>query len=266
VLGAIERCRCFQVAKNPQTGYLRLQWRQGQCEHCYVYFIDEEFGLCHLRILTWAPFRLQFCCNGHDWLERQMKPAGIRYKKADNCFPHCRDFGALHSAENYGLLPDLRLPVACPLSRWFKPASAAKRYPAGWPGGIGVDLLGSRYDPTLELPGLLPVATAGNATLDLSGAGLTDSGLTSFLNLRPLDKVAAVPPNTAKLSLTIARSTGLIKGSILAPGTTRRLPLHVVMFQKQALIQKQPLGQGFFLDTAASGAVILAPVAGPAAQ
>lgn len=90
ILGAIERCRCF----NQATGFLQLQWSPGKCQHFYVYFIDAEFGLCHLRIPTWAPFRLQFCCNGHDWLERQMKQAGLRFKKADNCFTAVSDFAA----------------------------------------------------------------------------------------------------------------------------------------------------------------------------
>lgn len=94
ILGAIERCRCFKVGKNQKTGWLQLQWSPGKCQHFYVYLIDAEFGLCHLRIPTWAPFRLQFCCNGHDWLERQMKQAGLRFKKADNCFTQISDFAA----------------------------------------------------------------------------------------------------------------------------------------------------------------------------
>ena len=94
VLGAMERCRCFKVGKNEKTGFLQLQWSPGKCQHFYVYFIDAEFGLCHLRLPTWAPFRLQFCCNGHDWLDRQMRQAGIRFKKADNCFTRVSDFAA----------------------------------------------------------------------------------------------------------------------------------------------------------------------------
>jgi len=94
VLGAMERCRCYCVTKNHQKGRLELRWRVSKCHHFYVYFIDAEFGLCHLRIPTWAPFRLQFCCNGHDWLERQMKGAGLRFRKVDNCFTAISDFAA----------------------------------------------------------------------------------------------------------------------------------------------------------------------------
>jgi hypothetical protein len=94
ILGATERCRCFKVGKNQKSGFLQLQWSPGKCQHFYIYFMDAEFGLCHLRIPTWAPFRLQFCCNGHDWLERQMRQAGLRFKKADNCFTRVSDFAA----------------------------------------------------------------------------------------------------------------------------------------------------------------------------
>ena len=60
ILGAIERCRCFKVGKNQKTGFLQLQWSPGKYQLFYVYFIEAEFGLCHLRIATLAPFRLQF--------------------------------------------------------------------------------------------------------------------------------------------------------------------------------------------------------------
>jgi len=94
ILGAMERCRCFKVGKDQTSGFLQLQWSQGKCQHFYVYFIDAEFGLGYLRIPTWAPFRLQAYCNGHDWLERRMKSSGIRFKKVDNCFTHVSDFAA----------------------------------------------------------------------------------------------------------------------------------------------------------------------------
>lgn len=94
ILGAMERCRCYKVGKNHATGFLHLQWSPGKCQHFYVYFIDAQFGLGYLRIPTWAPFRLQAYCNGHDWLERQLQAAGIRCQKADNCFTHLSDFAA----------------------------------------------------------------------------------------------------------------------------------------------------------------------------
>ena len=88
ILSAIESCRCYKVKKDHQTGYLRLRNSPGKCLHYYIYLFDEELGLTYLRIPTWAPFRLQLYFNGHDWLERQMKREGIRFKKKDNTFTH----------------------------------------------------------------------------------------------------------------------------------------------------------------------------------
>jgi len=92
ILSAMESCRCFKVVKNHKTGYLELQWKPGKCLHYYVYLMDPEYGLCYLRIPTWAPFRLQFYFNGHDWLQRCMDSEGITYRKADNCFVNISDF------------------------------------------------------------------------------------------------------------------------------------------------------------------------------
>lgn len=92
ILSAIESCRCYKVKKDHQTGYLRLRNSPGKCLHYYIYLFDEELGLTYLRIPTWAPFRLQLYFNGHDWLERQMKREGIRFKKKDNTFTHISDF------------------------------------------------------------------------------------------------------------------------------------------------------------------------------
>ena len=55
----------------------------GECLRYYFYFIDAELGLIYLRVLTWCSFRLQFCCNGHNWLARQLTAAGIGFTLAD---------------------------------------------------------------------------------------------------------------------------------------------------------------------------------------
>ena len=43
----------------------------GKCLHYYFYFVDEDLGLCYVRVPTWLPFRLQICFNGHNWLAGQ---------------------------------------------------------------------------------------------------------------------------------------------------------------------------------------------------
>lgn len=92
ILSAMESCSCFKTGKNHKTNYLELQWSPGKCLHYYVYLMDPDYGLCYLRIPTWAPFRLQFYFNGHNWLERRMIAEGINFRKADNCFVEISDF------------------------------------------------------------------------------------------------------------------------------------------------------------------------------
>ncbi|OPX91078.1 MAG: hypothetical protein A4E53_00767 [Pelotomaculum sp. PtaB.Bin104] len=55
-------------------------------------FIDEQFGLCYLRVPTWAPFKLQFYCNGHNWLANQLMHHGISFTQFDNAFLQVEDW------------------------------------------------------------------------------------------------------------------------------------------------------------------------------
>lgn len=92
IFSAMESCTAFKPWHNKQTHATYFQWDSGRCLHYYVYFIDKEFGLCYLRIPTWAPFRLQFYCNGHNWLARQLDKKGIGYEQIENAFVRIDDF------------------------------------------------------------------------------------------------------------------------------------------------------------------------------
>ena len=80
------KCRCKQTHKT----FIRPD--SGKCLHYYFYFMDAEFGLVYLRVPTWAPFRLQFYCNGHSWLARKLTAKGIGYTMADNAFVRIDDW------------------------------------------------------------------------------------------------------------------------------------------------------------------------------
>ena len=54
---------------------------------------------------TWAPFRLQFYCNGHSWLARKLTAKGIGHTMADNAFVRIDDW-ALAQALADTLSPD----------------------------------------------------------------------------------------------------------------------------------------------------------------
>ena len=86
IFSAMEPCPAFTPWYDKASGRTTLQYKDGKCLHYYFYFIDTEFGLCYLRVPTWAPFRLQFYCNGHNWLAGQLAQAGIAYEQLDNTF------------------------------------------------------------------------------------------------------------------------------------------------------------------------------------
>src|SRR5712691_3000439 len=93
IFSAMEPCAAFAPWYDKATGKTTLRYKDGKCLHYYFYFLDEVFGLCYLRVPTWAPFRLQFYCNGHNWLAGQLRREGIAFAQLDNTFTDIADFG-----------------------------------------------------------------------------------------------------------------------------------------------------------------------------
>ena len=86
ILSAMEACPSYGYSVNKATGKSYIKPRTGKCLHYYIYFIDNDFGLCYLRIPTWLPATLQFYCNGHSWLAKQLGQQGVEYTQIDNAF------------------------------------------------------------------------------------------------------------------------------------------------------------------------------------
>jgi DNA-binding MarR family transcriptional regulator len=92
IFSAMERCTAYYPWHDKQTHKTFVKSRQGKCLHYYFYFIDEDLGLCYLRIPTWCPFRLQFYFNGHNWLANQLKQRGVAFELRDNAFLQIENF------------------------------------------------------------------------------------------------------------------------------------------------------------------------------
>lgn len=92
VLSAMESCPAFKPWHDKCSGQTYLKPDTGRCLHYYFYFIDEELGLCYLRVPTWAPYRLQFYFNGHEWLARRLKREGVPCQLLDNAFVDIGDW------------------------------------------------------------------------------------------------------------------------------------------------------------------------------
>jgi hypothetical protein len=106
VISVMEACASYKAWHDKFSHQTFLRPAPGKCLHYYFYFIDAELGLVYLRVPTWCPFRLQFYCNGHSWLARQLSVAGIDYTMADNAFLRIDDWDrAQQLADN--LSPDV---------------------------------------------------------------------------------------------------------------------------------------------------------------
>jgi len=92
VISAMEACSAYKPWHDKATHKTYLRPDSGKCLHYYFYFMDRELGLVYLRVPTWAPFRLQFYCNGHSWLARRLTAAGIGFTPADNAFVRIDDW------------------------------------------------------------------------------------------------------------------------------------------------------------------------------
>ncbi|MCK5056619.1 MAG: MarR family transcriptional regulator, partial [Candidatus Aminicenantes bacterium] len=72
IISCQEMCSCYKPSYDEKKGecYLERDWCP--CIHYYFYFIDKDLGLCHVRVPTWLPCRLQIYFNGHNWLASQL--------------------------------------------------------------------------------------------------------------------------------------------------------------------------------------------------
>lgn len=94
IFGAMEACSSYRPWHDKVTGKTYLRPDSAKCMTYYFYFVDEQWGLCYLRVSTWCPFRLQFYFNGHAWLANQLQERGIAFQMLDNAFVHLADCAA----------------------------------------------------------------------------------------------------------------------------------------------------------------------------
>ena len=92
IFSAMESCNSYKPWHDKISGRTFLKCTSSKCLHYYFYFIDNELGLCYLRVPTWPPFRLQFYMNGHNWLAYKMQKKGISYETLDNSFVQISDW------------------------------------------------------------------------------------------------------------------------------------------------------------------------------
>lgn len=91
VLHAVEPCYSFSVRRDPATGYIEVKGEGRKCTHYYSYWMDRQWGFCHVRMQTWFPLNVHICVNGRERLARQMDADGLGYRRRENCFVWVQD-------------------------------------------------------------------------------------------------------------------------------------------------------------------------------
>ena len=95
VLQCTESCRSIDFRLDPATKWRYPVFKRRRCAHLYFYFLDPDFGLCHVRLQTWFPFSIQVCVNGREWLAKRLQAEGISFEKVGNSFTAAEDFDRL---------------------------------------------------------------------------------------------------------------------------------------------------------------------------
>ena len=92
IFSAMEPCPTYKPWHDKKSHRTYLKPDSSKCLHYYFYLIDDQLGLCYVRVPTWCPFRLQIYFNGHNWLAAKLKKRKIGYKLIDNLFVSIDDF------------------------------------------------------------------------------------------------------------------------------------------------------------------------------
>jgi len=130
---------------------------------------------------------------------------------------------------------------------WIKPSlPSAKLYPAGF--ALRQAFSGSSYRPPTNRTDR--ILTFSDGRVQFRGGNLAED-FANAVSLTDDNKVLNLATN--KLSLTFSLATGLFRGSVTVPGTTRSLPFN------GAVYQKRHDASGFFSGTNQSGRVLLSP-------
>ena len=92
IFSVMEPCSTYKPWHDKKTGKTFLRPDDSKCLHYYFYFIDDELGLCYVRVPTWLPCRLQVYFNGHNWLAAKLRKQGLEYKLTDNALVKIADW------------------------------------------------------------------------------------------------------------------------------------------------------------------------------
>ncbi len=102
IFKSMEQGRTFRITvpKYPteDPNYRILAHQRSRFTHYYFYIRDEVLGPIIVRVASFFPFQATCWLNGHSFIERELKRAGVGSHKNDNAFLAVDDVAALQAA------------------------------------------------------------------------------------------------------------------------------------------------------------------------
>jgi hypothetical protein len=102
IFKSMEQGRTFRITvpKYPtqDPNHRILANQRSRFTHYYFYIRDEVLGPIIVRVASFFPFHATYWLNGHSFIERELKRAGITFHKDDNAFLAVDDVAALQAA------------------------------------------------------------------------------------------------------------------------------------------------------------------------
>src|SRR6201997_2418222 len=87
-----------EVLRQRTDDYHRWVEAFAKKRHYYFYIRDEVLGPIALCVGSFLPFSVPYYLNGHHFIERELKRAGVQFRKDDNAFLWVADPKTLQSA------------------------------------------------------------------------------------------------------------------------------------------------------------------------
>jgi hypothetical protein len=78
--------------------YRILSRQRSRYTHYYFYIRDQVLGPIVLSVGSFLPFSITYYLNGHNFIEQQLRSAGIAFRKNDNAFLRVADAQAVQAA------------------------------------------------------------------------------------------------------------------------------------------------------------------------
>ena len=92
---AQEKITTFRTQKrrNAETGktYPWIYRTTAMVNQYYFYILDGDFGPLFIKFASYFPYQAKVCLNGHEYVKRQLRKAGIAFQALENGILSCAD-------------------------------------------------------------------------------------------------------------------------------------------------------------------------------